>query len=155
MNDPIIYRNATPADADTIVDLQVRMAWETEEYRLDRDTCARGVAAVFEQPGLGTYHVAELDGQVVASLMITYEWSDWRARRVWWIQSVYVVPEARRRGIYKGLYQRILDLLNEDEAIAGVRLYVDRRNVSAQHVYERLGMHGEHYKVFERMKDEG
>jgi GNAT superfamily N-acetyltransferase len=130
------------------------MAWETEECRLDPDTCARGVAAVFEEPGLGTYHVAELDGRVVASLMITYEWSDWRARRVWWIQSVYVVPEARRRGIYKGLYQRILDLLNDDENIAGVRLYVDRRNLSAQQVYERLGMNGEHYKVFERMKDE-
>lgn len=154
MNDTIIYRKAMPEDADSIVELQMRMAWETEQVELDRETCRYGVGAVFTSPQLGTYFVAELDSRVIASLMITYEWSDWRARQIWWIQSVYVVPEARRKGVYRALYERILNLVERDETIAGVRLYVDRRNTPAQDVYRRLGMNGDHYQMFEKMKDE-
>ncbi len=154
MEDPIIYRKAMAEDAEAIVELQLRMAWETEQVQLDRQVCSNGVGAVFTNPQLGTYFVAELEGRVIASLMITYEWSDWRARQVWWIQSVYVDPEARRKGVYRGLYARILDLVDRDETIAGIRLYVDRRNVPAQQVYTRLGMNGDHYQVFEKMKDE-
>jgi len=128
------------------------MARETEELELDRETLTRGVHAVFADPSLGRYFVAEDEGAVVASLMITYEWSDWRAGTVWWIQSVYVVPAHRRRGIYAGLYTHVRALVEEEPAIRGIRLYVDRRNVSAQDVYTRLGMNGEHYQVFEWMK---
>ncbi|HUF17469.1 MAG TPA: GNAT family N-acetyltransferase [Thermoanaerobaculia bacterium] len=154
MEDPIIYRKAMAEDVEAIVELQLRMAWETEQVQLDRQVCSNGVGAVFTNPQLGTYFVAELEGRVIASLLITYEWSDWRARQVWWIQSVYVAPEARRKGVYRGLYERILDLVDRDETIAGIRLYVDRRNVPAQQVYTRLGMNGDHYQVFEKMKDE-
>ena len=84
--------------------------------------------------------------------MITYEWSDWRNGMVWWIQSVYTVPEFRRRGIYAALYAHIRAQVEPDPAIRGIRLYVDNRNASAQEVYARLGMEGEHYRVFEWMK---
>lgn len=153
MEGRISYREAAPEDAPAIVDFQLRMARETEDVELDSPTVHRGVDAIFGNPDLGRYFVAELDGNIVASLLITYEWSDWRARTVWWIQSVFVVPEARRRGIYGGLYRHVLDLAGRDETIAGIRLYVDRRNVAAQDVYTRLGMNGEHYLVFERMKE--
>ena len=84
--------------------------------------------------------------------MITYEWSDWRNGNVWWIQSVYVVPEFRGQRVYAGLYEHVQALVEADDALRGIRLYVDRRNVAAQQVYTRLGMNGEHYQVFEWMK---
>ncbi len=149
---PIAYRDARPDDAARIIAFQRAMARETEDLELDPEILGRGVAAVFADPSLGRYFVAESDGQVVGSLMITFEWSDWRSGMVWWIQSVYVVPELRRRGVYAGLYQHVKAMVEGDPAVRGIRLYVDSRNTGAQEVYARLGMNGEHYKVFEWMK---
>ncbi|MBK5260331.1 MAG: GNAT family N-acetyltransferase [Thermoanaerobaculia bacterium] len=128
------------------------MARETEDIALNRHICMRGVEAVFEDRALGRYFVAEDDEQLAASLLITYEWSDWRNGLVWWIQSVYVRPEFRRRGIYAGLYAHVRGLAEVHETVKGIRLYVDERNTAAQEVYRRMGMNGEHYRVFEWMK---
>ncbi len=151
---PISYRDATPNDAAVIVDFQQAMARETEDVSLDRHVCTRGVQAVFDDASRGRYFVAEADGRVVASLLITYEWSDWRNGVVWWIQSVYVRPESRKQGIYAGLYEHVKSIAT-DASVKGIRLYVDHRNAAAQEVYRRLGMNGDHYLVFEWMKDEG
>jgi GNAT superfamily N-acetyltransferase len=148
----IDYRQATPSDVSVIVDFQVAMARETEELDLDREVCTRGVQAVFDDDSRGRYFLAENEGTVIASLMITYEWSDWRNGNVWWIQSVYVRPAFRRQGVYAGLYAHVQRLVQADDSVRGIRLYVDRRNVSAQQVYTKLGMNGEHYQVFEWMK---
>ncbi len=145
-------REARRDDAAAIIEFQLAMARETEEVALDPGILTRGVNAVFDRPELGRYFVAESDGRVVASLMITYEWSDWRNGTVWWIQSVYTIPEFRRRGVYAALYAHIRAHVDPDPAIRGIRLYVDTRNGSAQQVYAKLGMEGEHYKVFEWMK---
>lgn len=146
------YRDARPGDAPDIIEFQLAMARETEELELDRDILGRGVHAVFADPSKGRYFVAEAAGQVVASLLITYEWSDWRNGTVWWIQSVYVTPSFRKKGIYAALYAHIRALVEPDPLVRGIRLYVDNRNRSAQEVYARLGMEGEHYRVFEWMK---
>ncbi len=106
----IHYRGGRRDDANAIVDFQQAMARETEEVTLDRDVVTRGVQAVFDDPSRGRYFVAEAEGRVVASLLITYEWSDWRNGVVWWIQSVYVVPEYRKRGVYAGLYAHATSL---------------------------------------------
>jgi len=148
----IDYRQATPDDVSVIVDFQLAMALETEALDLDRDICSAGVQAVFDDPSRGRYFLAQSEGTVVASLMITYEWSDWRNGNVWWIQSVYVRPAFRGQRVYAGLYEHIQRLVQADDAVRGIRLYVDRRNGSAQQVYTRLGMNGEHYQVFEWMK---
>jgi GNAT superfamily N-acetyltransferase len=145
-------READRNDAETIVDFQIAMARETEDVALDRDICTRGVAAVFDDASLGRYFVAESDDRVVASLLITYEWSDWRNGVVWWIQSVYVRPENRRQRIYAAMYDQVKRIVESRDDVRGIRLYVDRRNVRAQEVYARLGMNGEHYQVFEWMK---
>src|SRR5438132_12701795 len=146
----ISYRDATPHDAAAIIDFQLAMARETEDVSLDRPICTRGVQAVFDDRSHGRYFVAEADGRVAASLLITYEWSDWRNGVVWWIQSVYVRPEYRGRGVYAGLYAHVKQ--SADPSVRGIRLYVDRRNAPAQEVYRRLGMNGEHYLVFEWMR---
>ena len=152
MVENVSYRAAQPSDREVIVGFQIAMARETEDVTLDRDICTRGVAAVFADPSLGRYLVAESGGRIVASLLLTYEWSDWRNGMVWWIQSVYVIPAMRGHRVYAGLYDHVKRLAESDDAIRGIRLYVDRRNTRAQQVYTRLGMNGEHYQVFEWMK---
>jgi ribosomal protein S18 acetylase RimI-like enzyme len=147
-----LYRPATRADITTIAEFQLAMARETENLTLDRATVLAGATGIFDQPERGQYYVAEEDGVVVACLCITREWSDWRNGEVWWIQSVYVVPTARRRGIYAGLYRYVQGLIAENPAIRGLRLYVDQTNAAAQQTYTQLGMNGEHYRVFEWMK---
>ena len=149
---PTTYRPAVSADSETIVGFQIEMARETEGLALDREVCARGVQAVFADPSLGAYHVGEEAERVIGSMLLTYEWSDWRNGIVWWIQSVYVTPGARGRGVYSGLYAYVKQLAAGDANVRGIRLYVDRRNTTAQQVYARLGMNGEHYQVFEWMK---
>jgi GNAT superfamily N-acetyltransferase len=145
-------REAAVTDAGAIAAFQRAMARETEEIELDAEVVARGVRAVFEEPARGRYFVAEAEGKVISSLLITYEWSDWRNGNVWWIQSVYVRPELRRRGVYARMYEHVKGIGERDKGVRGIRLYVDRRNAPAQDVYRRCGMNGEHYLVFEWMK---
>jgi ribosomal protein S18 acetylase RimI-like enzyme len=145
-------RAARPEDAPAIVDCQLRMARETEGLELDRDTLTRGVEAVFADPRKGSYWVAERGGRVLGSLLTTFEWSDWRNGIILWIQSVYVLPEERGRGIYRALYENLRRRVAADPGLKGLRLYVDRRNLAAQRVYERLGMTRDHYETFEWLK---
>lgn len=145
-------RKANPEDAGTIVDFQQAMAWETERMSLNPDTLRNGVNSVFKTFSCGQYWVAEEDGIVIASLLITYEWSDWRNSNVWWIQSVYVLPAWRRKGIFKAMYLRIRNEA-EKQGVAGLRLYVETNNYTAQHTYEAMGMQSRHYKMYEWMRE--
>jgi GNAT superfamily N-acetyltransferase len=148
----ISIRKARPEDAQMIIDFQQQMAWETEMMTLATEIVTKGVNAVFSSEVLGQYWVADDDGQTVASLLITYEWSDWRNTNIWWFQSVYVLPSHRRTGIFRSMY---LHIRNEAERIgvAGLRLYVEKNNTRAQKTYEALGMKCEHYAMYEWMKE--
>lgn len=148
---PIVVREATLADHATICAFNQAMAEESEGRILDEETLARGVRAVLEDPGRGRYLVAEREGQVVGQLMLTYEWSDWRNGLFWWIQSVYVAPEARRSGVYRALHERVLSLAGESGEACGVRLYVEQDNHVARATYERLGMQPARYGMYEQM----
>ncbi len=145
-------RKGNIKDAARIIDFQQKMAKETEDLELDNNTITQGVHAVFEDASKGTYYVAEDDGKVIASLMTTYEWSDWRNGCVLWIQSVYVLPEYRQKGIYKQMYEHLKQMVLKSDKYLGLRLYVDLTNERAQKVYTKLGMNGEHYKLFEWFK---
>jgi len=140
-------------DSHTIAAFQLKMAIETENLKLDNETVQKGVKAVFEKPKLGQYFVAENDGKIIASMLTTFEWSDWRNAQVWWLQSVYVLPEFRQQGIFKMMYEFVKIFAEKDENVGGIRLYVDKTNVRAQEVYKAVGMNGEHYQVFEWMKE--
>jgi GNAT superfamily N-acetyltransferase len=143
-------RPAGGRDLEWLIAGNLALAEETERVRLDRETLRRGIRALLEARAPGRYFVAELEGRVVGQLLITFEWSDWRDCMVWWIQSVYVTPEARGRGVLRTLYNTA-----RREAIVagagGLRLYVETTNVRAQSAYAALGMNGEHYRVFEDM----
>lgn len=148
----ILIRKAIPADAPAIIGFQQKMAWETEQMVLVDEIITKGVETVFKEPSRGQYYVAEADGKVIASLLITYEWSDWRNSNVWWVQSVYVLPGFRRQGIFRSMYDFIMKEADK-HYVAGLRLYVETNNSAAQKTYESLGMKSEHYRMYEWLKE--
>lgn len=151
MSEPVVeIRPANQDDLDALVGFASAMAWETEHKRLDAATVRRGVARALQEPQRARYLVAELAGEVVGTLMLTVEWSDWRCADWWWIQSVYVSPNARRAGVFRALYAHVLAAAQaEGEAVCGVRLYVEQANVRAQATYQALGMADAAYRVME------
>ena len=139
-------------DVQTIADFQVHMAFETEGMKLDPPTVLKGVQAVIDDPSKGKYWVAEDGKQVVGCLLTVPEWSDWRNATVLWIHSVYVIPSSRKLGVYRALYERVRQHVEENpSSYRGIRLYVDKTNEAAKTVYGKLGMNGEHYQLFEWM----
>ncbi|MBA7572116.1 hypothetical protein ES708_13892 [subsurface metagenome] len=148
----ITVRKGKQNDNKTIVDFQIRMAKETEQIDLGRDIVNKGVNAVFDSPEKGIYFIAESGDKIIASLLITLEWSDWRNGNINWIHSIYVLPEFRKKGVFKTMYLYLKKNAQKDENIRGLRLYVDKTNTNARKVYETLGMDGDHYLLFEWMK---
>ena len=145
----ITIRRATPADAEFIAAGNAAMALETENKTLEPDVLLPGVRAVLEDASKGIYWIAEVDGTPAGQLMITWEWSDWRNCMMWWIQSVFIVGDFRRRGVYSALYQHIQTLARADSECGGIRLYVETENTRAQQTYAALGMYRPGYLVME------
>ena len=153
--DPPTIRIATIDDAPALAEFNRSIAMETENLSLIPAVVLSGVKAVFETPARGFYVVAEAQADshksLVAALMVTTEWSDWRDGEFWWIQSVYVARPWRRRGLYRLLYNHVKRLAEQDRNVCGFRLYVERENRVAQQTYATLGMVETHYKVFEEL----
>lgn len=141
-------RRAAAEDVPALVQFNQAMALETEGKRLDTETLTNGVGAVFEDASKGFYVVAE-DRGIVGGLMVTFEWSDWRNKWFWWIQSVYVIPEARGKRVYSLMYDFVKETARKEGGICGFRLYVEKENTHAQKVYERVGMEESVYLMYE------
>jgi len=148
----IKIRKAKSSDSERIVELQLRMAKETEGMDLNRDVVSKGVSGVFQESSRGTYWVVAEKGEVLGVLLAIPEWSDWRNGTVLWIHSLYVVPEARGRGVFKKLYLNLKEQVEKTPELVGLRLYVDKKNKSAQKIYEKLGMSKDHYELYEWLK---
>ncbi len=147
-----MIREANANDISSIIDFQFKMALETENLNLNKKVLTEGVHKIFKDPSKGKYFVAEMNGKVIGSTMITYEWSDWRNGTVIWLQSVYILPEYRGQKIFSRIYKHIKQIAKQDTSVAGIRLYVDKTNQHAQSVYQTLGMNGDHYTTYEWMK---
>jgi ribosomal protein S18 acetylase RimI-like enzyme len=145
----LLIRPARTDDATVIADFNTAMALETEHKCLDPATLRAGVEHAVANPQIARYFLAESAGQVVGQLMVTMEWSDWRNGTFWWIQSVYVHPEHRSRGVFKALYRHVEQLARDRRDVCGLRLYVEKENGPAQQVYRKLGMRDAGYVVYE------
>ncbi len=144
-------RIASFEDANSLVEFNQAMALETEGKQLDAQILQSGVEAVLHDEKKGFYAVAENEGKIVGGLMVTFEWSDWRGRWFWWIQSVYILPEFRGQKIYRRLYDFVKQNAEEKGDVCGFRLYVEKENTNAQKVYEKCGMERSHYLMYEEM----
>ncbi len=146
-------RKASSKDKMFIVASQVRMAQESEELSLDEKIVGKGVEHILTNPEIGFYLIAEDGEQACACLLVLKEWSDWRAGNVLWIHSVFVLKPHRKKGVFSKMYQTLKNDVIQDDELQGLRLYVDKTNLNAIKVYEKLGMNSEHYHMYEWMKN--
>ena len=147
----LTVRDALPEDAAVLVAYNSAMAEETEGKSLDPDKIGPGVANLLADSRRGRYWVAESGGAVVGQIMVTYEWSDWRNGNLWWIQSVYVHPDWRRKGVFTALYRHVESRAAAEPEAIGLRLYVEENNTRAQQTYTALGMLKPGYVVMEAL----
>lgn len=147
----ISVRAAMSGDATIISDCNRAMALETEDMELRQEVIENGVKRLLERPEYGFYVIAESDGEIAGTLMVTTEWSDWRDGLFWWIQSVYVMPGFRRQGVYRAMYDFIRERAQQYPDVRGYRLYVERDNRIAQQTYQSLGMHETDYHLYEEL----
>lgn len=152
MPNEILIRLAEIRDALAITEFNRAMALETEQKKLIPEVISKGVDKLLNNPDLGFYVVAERNNEVIGSLMVTPEWSDWRNGLFWWIQSVYIKPNERRKRIYTKLYNFIRDSANDNPSICGFRLYVEKTNILARNTYEALSMIETDYRIYEELK---
>ena len=149
--------SAVPEQAAAIARMNQMMALETEDKSLAEETLVAGVKSMLQDPTLGFYLVAsdaraeEPAAAVLACLAITYEWSDWRNGLFWWIQSVYVDPQHRGKGVFSQMYQTVKDLAREDARSCGIRLYVEQDNQRALSTYLHIGMRETPYRLLEEV----
>jgi len=140
-------------DADALVKFNMALAWETERKQLSLPLVNKGVQTLLKNPQYGFYVVAEKSSEIIGAFMVTFEWSDWRCALFWWIQSVYVKPEFRQRGVFRRLYEYLKDKASRESNVCGFRLYVEQSNHTAQSTYEKVGMKETSYKVYEELFD--
>jgi GNAT superfamily N-acetyltransferase len=146
----IVIHRAALGDAAVVCEFNRLLALESEGKELDLALLGPGVRAVLADAHKGCYFLAEQDGQVLGQLGLTFEWSDWRNGWFWWIQSVYVVPSARRQGVFRALYRHVEESARADATVIGIRLYVERDNRSAHDTYQNLGLAWTSYMVMEK-----
>lgn len=147
---PLTIRRGDADDAAVIVEFNRLLAEESEGKTLDAAVVGRGVAAALADTSKGIYFLAEEDGAIAGQIMFTKEWSDWRNGWFWWIQSVYVRRQSRRRGVFRALFEHVREAARAEADVIGLRLYVEQQNHTARETYRHLGMEAAGYLVFER-----
>jgi ribosomal protein S18 acetylase RimI-like enzyme len=146
----IAVRQATQADQECVCEFNRLLALESEATALDLALLGPGVEAALADPARGLYYLAHEGANVLGQVGVTYEWSDWRNGWFWWLQSVYVRPEARRRGVFRLLFEHIQVTAQSEPGVIGLRLYVDNDNGRAYATYEKMGFGWTGYRVMER-----
>ena len=145
----ISIREGSISDTPTISKFQQQMALETESKILNEWTVRQGVESVLNCSDKGFYIIAEADSKIIGSLLVTFEWSDWRNGWFFWIQSVFVDTEYRRQGVYRLMHSEVIRRSKANGNCCGIRLYVEKDNRNAQKVYRTLGMHETDYYLYE------
>lgn len=140
----MIIRKANTNDAEVIAENNILLAYESEGLKISKKTALSGVKSILSDPTKGFYLVAEENNKIIGELMITYEWSDWRDKNMWWIQSAYVKKNNRKKGVFKKMVDEIIKLAKNND-IDIIRLYVHKKNKNAINVYEKIGMKREYF----------
>jgi ribosomal protein S18 acetylase RimI-like enzyme len=144
----MLIRRAIIKDAEKIARNNVLLAKESENTKIDYEKTLEGVKSLIDDETKGFYLVAEENGEIIGQVMITYEWSDWRARQIWWLQSIYVGKNWRRKGIMKAMINEIHQMA-ANKGVVVLRLYVHEKNVAAIKAYENIGMKKAPYVIYE------
>jgi len=120
---------------------------EAEKNEGAPDSIRTGVKAALEDDSLGMYWIlAEEDSRAVGNVSVVKEWSDWHAGYYWWIQSMYIKPDFRGKGLMEMLLEAVKTAARAENAI-DLRLYVHKLNARAIKAYRKSGFSDSDYKI--------
>ena len=131
-------RRAGPADADAVAPL---FDAYRQFYQQPADpTLARAFITERLERDESVIFLAERDGQAVGFVQLYPLFSSTapRPRRLWLLNDLYVVPEARQGGVGRALMGRARRLA-EDTGACGLELATARTNTIGQRLYESEG----------------
>jgi ribosomal protein S18 acetylase RimI-like enzyme len=149
MLDDLSIRIADSRDVEALAHSNMALALETENIKLSLPVVTKGVRTLLETPQHGFYTVAELNNRFAGCVMVTFEWSDWRCGLFWWLQSIYIMPEFRRKSVFGKLYEFLDEKASQQQNVCGFRLYVEKNNNAAQSTYAKVGMREAAYKFYQ------
>ena len=140
-------RNAILDDLDNLVEFVVAEANEAEGITKSSEIVLNGIKAGLENPNIARYWVLENENQEpVGSVSVVKEWSDWNCAFYWWIQSMFLQPSYRGKGLMNKLLQEVKIEAMTEGAIE-LRLYVHRSNKRAINAYKKVGFCNSDYNM--------
>jgi ribosomal protein S18 acetylase RimI-like enzyme len=142
-----IVRRARLSDLEKLVDFTLAEAVEAEGSRKSREKARRGILAALEDESIAVYWVLEDSrSYIVGNISVVKEWSNWHAGHYWWIQSLYIRPEHRGRGLIETLIRTVKESAKEGGAL-DLRLYVHKHNRRAIRAYQKCGFRDADYQI--------
>ena len=82
----------------------------------------------------------------VGSVSALKEWSDWNAGYYWWIQSMFISPQYRGKGLMALLIEAVIDEMALQNGLE-LRLYVHKNNQPAINAYRKSGFSNSSYQI--------
>ena len=150
MDSRYAIRRATSADLEVLVGFTLREAADAEGVELSGEEALRGVATGLADPAVASYWLAEsAEGEVVAATSVVTEWSNFYGGRYWWVQSLYIAPEHRGRGLVELLLDHLVAAARADGAL-DLRLVVHQSNQRAIRAYGRCGVRSGPFGIMRR-----
>jgi GNAT superfamily N-acetyltransferase len=135
------------SDLDTITSFTLAEAWDAEKRRLSPEIVRAGIKECLEDPSIATYWVLESPGDgLIGCASLIRERSDWLAGYYGWVQSMYILPKYRGRGL-SGVLIASLRKQAKEEGLHDLRLYVHQDNSQAIKAYLKNGFSQAPYKI--------
>lgn len=130
-------RPATAADTDVLLAM-LRRFYDEDRIVLDEARVRRGLDQVLGDPALGAVLLAESNGRPVGYLVLGWCYSLEQGGRHVLVDELYLVPDARGRGLGRALLAAACDWARWQGAEVA-RLEVNRHNPRARALYLRHG----------------
>jgi len=145
MND--VVRRADLGDLGQLVEFTISEAREAEGVSKEPEKAREGIRAALEDESFALYWVVQSeDNEILGNVSVIKEWSNWSAGYFWWIQSMFIKPEYRGRGLLEMLIQTVRESARQSNALE-VRLYVHKDNARAIKAYKKTGFVDSDYRI--------
>lgn len=129
---------ATLADIPELCQLLDFLFSQEAEFQPGRQTQARGLAAIIENPTVGQILLARASGQAQGMVSLLYTISTALGGRVALLEDMVVRPAARGQGLGSELLAQAMQLARQQGCLR-LTLLTDNDNTAAQRLYKRHG----------------
>ena len=140
-------RRTEIAALKTLVSFAIFEAKEAEGLTKEPERVREGIRTALINDSVAMYWVLENDkSELIGNISVVKEWSDWNCAYYWWIQSMYILPEFRGRGLIEKLIEDIRAAARQERALE-LRLYVHKKNERAIKAYKKSGFSDSNYQI--------